>query len=84
VSTEQRDKAAGEHATTWRADESLSELEYRATHFTTGWDAHAATMPTKEEVLAVIKAPRMHTNMSGDKESFIADAVLALLNKEGD
>ena len=69
MSTEQRDKAAMENA-------SISPIDFIA-----GWGAHAATMPDREVLATVIDAVvALPLTLRLD----LADAILTLLNKEGE
>jgi len=85
VSTEQRNKAATGYV---EFIENFDECVKAEHDFKQGWDAHAATMPDKKTALQVINAIGVlydAKSLQREKESTrLADAVLALLNKEGD
>ncbi len=96
MSTEQRDKAATGYV---EFIENFDECVKAEFDFSAGWDAHAATMPDREAVKAnlwaqleeaLTEGPLFDMNNPRECSRFdelmgkTADAVLALLNKEGE
>ena len=97
MSTEQRDKAAEEFLRD--IPRGYNDRAYARVGFEEGWDAHAATMPDREALKAnlwtqleeaLAEGPLFDMNDPRERLGFdklmgeTADAVLALLNKEGE
>ena len=96
MSTEQRDKAAEEFLRD--IPRGYNDRAYARVGFEEGWDAHAATMPNQKTLIELLESSQhapMETHDRGNGECLvcpvplrvlgsdeIADAVLALLDKE--
>jgi hypothetical protein len=99
VSTEQRDKAARDYADSMKPYLVQPGMDLTAYTYRVGWDAHTATMPDEKALVELLNSPQHAPMETHDRDTGkciacpvplhvlspyeIADAVLALLKKEG-